>query len=206
VAFSPDGKRLAAASGKFKLNQAGEVRVWDVSGLPALPEAAPTAKQLEALFADLGGADAEKAYRAVWALAAAPREALPFLKDNAKPPTTAALDRIPKLIKELDDESFEVRENASAELERLGTLAVPALREALKSPSAEVVKRAEALLDKKPDTPPVTAEELKVVRVVEALQLMGTAEVKPVLEKLASGPAASLATLEAKAALARLKK
>jgi HEAT repeat protein len=52
------------------------------------------------------------------------------------------------LIKKLGDDSFEVREQASADLTALGALAEPYLRAALKSSDAEVTLRAEACLKK----------------------------------------------------------
>ena len=66
-----------------------------------------------------------------------PAEALP-----------AELLRIARLIQELDDDDFAVREKATAELETQGP-ALPALREALeRSPSAEVRHRAARILAK----------------------------------------------------------
>lgn len=55
-------------------------------------------------------------------------------------------DKIQALIKQLGDESFEVREKASADLIRLGAVAIPYLKEALKDTDLEVVRRAERCL------------------------------------------------------------
>lgn len=55
-------------------------------------------------------------------------------------------DRILALIKQLGDETFEVREKASTELIALGAAAVPFLKEALKDGDLEVVRRAERCL------------------------------------------------------------
>ena len=87
LAFSRDGARLATVSGKFQKNEPGEVKVWSLAALPAFegPAAPADRKGLEALWADLGGADAARAYRAVWALSAAPRLTVPFLHENARP-------------------------------------------------------------------------------------------------------------------------
>ena len=59
------------------------------------------------------------------------------------------LQRIPRLLADLDDDEFTVREKASTELAKLGELALPALQKALAAePSPEVRFRVEALLDK----------------------------------------------------------
>ena len=55
-------------------------------------------------------------------------------------------NRIQKLIRELGDDSFEVREKASAALTELGEVAVPLLRQAVQDPDIEVVRRAERCL------------------------------------------------------------
>jgi WD40 repeat protein len=205
VAFSPDGKRLAASSGHFRKAQAGEVRVWDVSGLPrdVLPE--PTAKEVDALFDAICGTDAGKAYRAVWTLGLAPKQAIPFLDKHMKTEKNSPLERIPQLIKDLDDEDFTVREKATAELEKMGRIAFPALQKAATSPSLEVRRRVEELLSRKVEGPTITPEELKLLRLIEACQHIGTAEVRPLLERLARGPSASQVTQDAKRALTRLK-
>jgi hypothetical protein len=59
----------------------------------------------------------------------------------------SAADRdILALIKQLGDDAFDVREKASANLIALGPVAVPFLREALRSEDAEIVRRAETCL------------------------------------------------------------
>jgi DNA-binding beta-propeller fold protein YncE len=207
LAFSRDGARLATVSGKFQKNEPGEVKVWSLAALPPPEGPAPPAdrKGLEALWADLGGADAARAYRAVWALSAAPRLTVPFLRENARPPAGGVdYERIARLVAELDDNVYEVRVKATAALEKLGPAAYPALRKALTSPSAEVRRRARMLLEKKGDAPALSPEELRALRVIEVLQHIGTAEVRPVLEKLAAGPKDAVVTQDAAAALALL--
>jgi WD40 repeat protein len=208
LAFSPDGKRLASASGKWNKEPPGEVRVWDVSEVVKAQEAgpAPDAKQLAALWTDLSGKDAAKAYRAVWELSASPKETLAFLKERVKaPPRNLALARIPKLIEALDDDSFEVRQKASEELAKLGTAAHAALQKARTSPSAEVRRRVEELLEKKgTPPPPMTDEEVLAWRTVEVLQHLGNAEARALLEKLAKDAGDTPLGQDAAAAAVRL--
>jgi hypothetical protein len=62
-------------------------------------------------------------------------------------PAPNAQVRIERLIKDLDNDSFRVREDAMRELLRLGVDAVPALKEALtKKPSEEVTRRVKQIL------------------------------------------------------------
>jgi hypothetical protein len=56
------------------------------------------------------------------------------------------LERIGQLITELGDDSFEVRQKASAQLVAIGSAAVPLLKQATKSDDIEVVRRAQECL------------------------------------------------------------
>src|SRR5262249_41806623 len=136
LAFSPHGQLLATASGKWNKDDQGEVKVWDLSSLPkpVIVRAVPSDRQLEALWSDLAGSDAPRAYQAIWDLSTPSRVALPFLYKNVKtPPDSLSQDRIDKLIADLDDNRFAVREKAATELERLGRAVFPSLRKALDS-------------------------------------------------------------------------
>jgi HEAT repeat protein len=59
-----------------------------------------------------------------------------------------ALHKIQGLIAQLGEDSFEMREKASAELAAFGSVAGPLLRKALDSSDVEVVRRAQRLLQK----------------------------------------------------------
>ncbi|HXG12587.1 MAG TPA: HEAT repeat domain-containing protein [Gemmataceae bacterium] len=61
--------------------------------------------------------------------------------------TDAARERALVLIRQLGNDSFEVREKATAELLEMGTAAVPFLRQAAGNPDAEVSQRARKCLD-----------------------------------------------------------
>jgi hypothetical protein len=61
-------------------------------------------------------------------------------------PDEVTSEKLALLVKQLGDESFEVREKANADLKALGVRAVPALRRAADSPDAEVKRRAEECL------------------------------------------------------------
>src|SRR5262249_47089835 len=154
--------------------------------------------ELRSAWEDLGG-DAGKAYRAIGALAAAPDQAVPFLTERVRPAAAPDAKRVAKLLVELDDERFEVREQASKELGGLGCLAEPALRKALDGrPSAEARRRLTALLEKVTAATP-TPEEVRAIRVVEALEQAGTATARRLMTDLAGGTPEARLTREAKA-------
>src|SRR5262249_13190910 len=127
LAFAPDGKRLASGGAD------PSVLVWDVSGsggTGATGQAAPTAAGLDALWARLAGGRAAPAYRGMGVLAAYPDRSLPFLKRRLRTGEKADA-AIRRLVEQLDDEQFGVREKATRELAERGEEAEPALRRAL---------------------------------------------------------------------------
>jgi RNA polymerase sigma factor (sigma-70 family) len=164
------------------------------------------ANELEGAWSDLSIADPIKSRRAVWALARSPKLALPLLKEALALAPAPAVDdkRIARLIADLDDDSFEVREGASAALAKLGGAAGPALRRALeRTPSAEVRRRLEALVAEL-DKTSVTPQHRRALRAVEVLEEIGTPEAEKLLARLAEeSPDAELAAA-AKAALKRM--
>src|SRR5262249_2435578 len=74
LAFAPGGARLA--SGGLD----GTTLVWGVPGGVAQPRAQRLpGRRLDDLWADLAGREADRAWRAVWALAGRPRQTVPYL-------------------------------------------------------------------------------------------------------------------------------
>src|SRR5205807_1530086 len=99
----------------------------------------------------------------------------------------------------------KIRQQATIELEKLGKLAVRALRESLKEQlSVETRRRVEDLLDKATGRVGLTGDRLRALRVVEALEKIGTPDARQVLERLATGGAGALQTQAAQEALERL--
>src|SRR4051794_8047353 len=87
---------------------------------PAAPPVPPDTRQLEGWWADLAGADAARAYRAVCSLADRPREAIPFLRPRLRPATTPDPRRLARLLADLDSDRFAARDQATRELAALG--------------------------------------------------------------------------------------
>jgi hypothetical protein len=133
-------------------------------------------------------------------------DALAFLKERVPLVVVPGTERVARLIADLDDDAFAVREKAQAELRALGGEAEPALREALKGkPSPEQARRVERLLEDL-KSHPVSGETLRGLWVVEYLERQATPEARELLTPLAKGAAGAWVTEEAKAALRRLGK
>jgi hypothetical protein len=167
-----------------------------------------TARRLDGLWSDLGGGAPARAFFARWALAAAPAQAVPYLKERVRPVAalTAELRRqVDRLVTDLDNDDFEVREKATADLEKLGESVVPAMRQALRNkPSPEVARRLEKLLQPH-DRKAGEAGSSRELSAVAVLEYAGTAEAKEMLAALAKGQAGARLTDEAQAALRRLE-
>jgi WD40 repeat protein len=195
LAFAPDG-RLVASGGEDTT-----VLLWDVVG-PVGPGPLSHDRQ-EALWRDLADPDPGRGQGAVWALAAAPAQAVPLLKDRLMP-LQAVAAQVARLIGALDDPRIAVRDKATRELTRLGKAAVPMLKRALAAdPSPEVRRRVGQLLARLPhDSTP--AEQWRTVRAVQTLEHAGGPEARRLLQALAAGSPADLVTREARISLGRL--
>jgi hypothetical protein len=198
LSFSPDGKLLATGSNDTT------VLLWDATRFKPKPvaEVQRRPEQLEALWNDLGGADAVRAYRAIHKLTTAPKSSAAFLKNQLHPIAPADAKQVVRLLSELDSDQFDIRDNAMKELEQLGDSAAAELRKALSGkPSLEVKRRIEQRLDK--ETSP---EHIRAIRALETLERIGTPEARELCARLADGVADAPLTREARAALKRMKR
>jgi WD40 repeat protein len=193
IAFSPEGRTIATGS------EDTTALLWDVTTFGG----GKSAGGIDAVWADLAADDAARARRAVWALASNPARSVPFLAGRLSPVPPPDQARVARLVGDLDDDNFDVRERATRELERLGEGAGPALHKVMAgNQSAEVRRRARGLLEKLGG--PVGPEQLRGIRAAEVLERIGTPEARRALARLAKGLADARLTREAKAALARL--
>jgi WD40 repeat protein len=205
LAWSPDGARIVAGLAD------GTAAVCSCP--PRDAEPAPPAKSEPAgLWAALGERDPTRALAAVreWSafLRAGSGEersaSLALLKERLSP---IAKERLDELIRQLDDDEYEVRVRATGELQRYGAAAGPALRRALEgTPSAEVRQRATMLLKTLGDATITSADVLRTLRAIEVLERAASPEARAILEALAGGADAARETQEARLAIDRLKK
>ena len=173
---------------------------------PRAPAKPLTAAELDRLWTQLTGDDAP-AYDAVEALAGAPSQAIPYLGPRVRagvPP--ADVKKIAALITKLDDDEFSVREEASAELQKLGPDALPQLRRTLEeSKSAEVRQRVQVLLENLANAS-LTPEQKRLRAALWICELIASAEFRKVLEDVASGKTDAWLAGEASASLKRMQK
>src|SRR5262249_29248586 len=139
-------------------------------------------------------------------LVSSPEQAVSFLGKQLRAGKAPDATRVERLIRDLDDEQLAVRAQATKELEALGDLAAPALKEALAGkPSGEAKRRLGALLGRLNEAS-LPAETVRQIRAVEALESIGNPEARRLLDKFAAGPPETHLTQEAKASLGRLAK
>jgi hypothetical protein len=200
LTFSPDSRRLAST------HSDGTALIWDMTHLSPKTDGAETitAKRLEELWNELASADAAQAYRAMRALAAAPAQSVPLLRQRLPKAVRVDAAKIARLLADLDSDQFAVREKASRELQGLGMAAEAAVRRALRQDaSLEMRRRLEQILAKL-ESGARTAEELRILRAVEVLEWIASPEARRFLEDLARGSSYGWLTQEAKFSLQRL--
>jgi hypothetical protein len=156
----------------------------------------------ERLWADLGGTDAVKAYRAVWRLRAS-ADAASFLEPRLRLTVVGNVSAA-YLIKDLDAPRFAVREKALRELEKQGRFAESALRAALADkPPLELRRRIEPLLARMGPPGQLPIEDVRTLRALEVLEYLGSPAARRLLTELSRGKPSFLSRA-AKASLERL--
>jgi hypothetical protein len=200
VGFVRGGQVLVSAS------RDDTVLIWDLIGRLDKERLRPvglSTAEVERLWGELAGADAEQAYRAIWTLAAAPEATVALLKTKLRPIPLVDSRRMEQLVTDLDDGRFKTRVSASRELEKLGELAEPALRKLLESqPSLEVQRAANKLLAK--PRAPLPPDGLQALRAIETLEQIGSPAARELLMVLGAGAPEARLTQDAKASLERL--
>lgn len=192
VAFSPDSKQLVSGSAD------ATVLLWDVAA--ALRHGNNTAKltkhEFAIFWAQLGSYPSEKSHRGMYRLVASPKESVKFIRKALQMPPFKSPPDLDKLLKDLDSNSFRVREKAMATLKKMGRTIAPALRKALAAnPPLEVQLRLKQLLapferKKRPRRKGAqfrrpTAQEIQRIRAILVLDRINTPEAHEVLASLA---------------------
>jgi WD40 repeat protein len=182
--FSPDGRFLAVG------DAGGTVLIHELTAYPPKYDATAMAnsEKLDKLWTDLAGEDAMQAFRSGWELTEASKQSVPFFQQCLRP-VAIVLDakRLAQLISDLEDGQFAVRQKATAELEKFGEFAAPALRKLLSDkPALEIRRRVEHLLETI-EAQKLPAETLCVLRAIQVLERTASSETRMILEKLAQG-------------------
>ncbi len=166
--------------------------------------AGPSADRLQEMWEELGCEDPVEARQTVRSLKAAREKSVSFLAKMLEPPKVddASLDR---LIRELDDSEFKVRRKALEQLVRIGRVAEEKLRDAVKKTKSGEVRYSAGLLLEACEKPLYTTKSTRQkVRAIWALEAIGDATARQVLEQLAAGDSRCPTVGLAIAALARL--
>jgi hypothetical protein len=200
-AYSADGKILASG------NENGSILLWDAARFSESHN--PPVRELSAVevkkeWDALGGTDGKRAFQALWALRAVPEKTMPLLKEHLRPAAAVSRERIAKLIADLDCDVFDKREEATAELRRIGAAAEEPLRAALKAnASVELHRRTRRLLATWQGFPP-SPERLRTLRMLELIERTGSTEAKKLLSTLAANESDPWMACEAAACRDRL--
>lgn len=204
LGWRPDGQALAVGA------LDGLVRVWERDALVRPRDVKVkklSAATLDRLWADLGLFDGGKSFAAMRNLSLHHEQALLLLR--ARAPLLVPLADIERWIGELDSDEPEVRERASALLEKQRWAAEGPLRKALERKiSVEQRRRIQDLLkkleaDRAPAKGPAEAK-LRAARAVELLERLATPAAQKLLGEWAAARPELLVTPAAKAAARRL--
>jgi WD40 repeat protein len=193
--FTPDGRFLSTAHGD------GTILLWDLS-LPRREMKRLSTSERNALWGELAGADASRAWSAVWRLSSAPTDSLALFRERLKPVLPAQAEGTAQLVADLDSPSFPRREESMKRLRELGPRAEARLRSALRGNlSAEQKRRIKELLSALESMAPPTGEELRELRAIAALARLDSPQARMLLSDLSKGVESAHLTRAARAAL-----
>jgi hypothetical protein len=203
LSFSPDGRQLASSS------QDTTILLWDLNR-PLQAGKVPDrldGPELAKLWKTLYLTDASQAEIAIWSLAHAPADSVPFLKQYLKPVKHPSTDEVAKLLANLDSDAFSARTEAESSLQRYGDLVLSDLESALKQKnSADKLRCLERLLQAAKDAshPFRTPEQLAQWRALEVLERIASAEARQTVLDLSGGVPGAHLTEAARTVLTRL--
>ena len=177
LAFTPGGNYLISQSDDSAL-------VWDLrKKIPAQAKSEDKAP-LQERWKTLAGDKGHEVHEAIWNLVDAPTAAVPFLKKRLGEMPRLTVPELDKLFADLDSPAFKTRARAFQTFASLRKEAEPFLRKALekKDLTLETRQGIERLLKQIAGPPsPMNAEEIRVLRVLEVLELIGTADARELI-------------------------
>src|SRR5207249_2643624 len=138
-------------------------------------------------------------------LAANPLAALAELNKHLAPLTADDAEPIRRLLRDLESRRFKLRDRAAQELAKTPAEWDYLLRDVLAgNPSLEVRRRLEPVLES-PSFSQFSPALVRKLRAVQALEMIGSAEARKLISRLASGLPEARLTQDAKDALRRLQ-
>ena len=176
------------------------VLAWDMR-----PPRVADSVSLESAWNALSAREAAESFRSEGRFLAARVETVKLFAEKIK--LAEALDpkRIQRLLADLGSNVFAVREAASKALRGLDEQAIPHLEASLKgAASVEVLTRVKKILEQHQRAAP-SSEQLRQQRAVMILEMIGDGASQNLLQRWAGGPAGARLTMEASAALKRLR-
>jgi hypothetical protein len=189
-AFSPDTRFLA-------VEVEDKIAIWKVwsSGI-----AAGKPKSDKDVIASISGSDASKAHAAVCHLLSNPARAVALLRRQLTETQSPAPASAVAMMKNLSDDSFEVREKSFLGLGEAGVSVDPLLRRRLSD--------ADCSLDEKQQIKNLLARlkpgKLLIVRALSTLELLGTPEAVALIKSLSSGDSESFLVQSAQSTYRRV--
>jgi WD40 repeat protein len=199
LVFSPDSKRLFSGADDTT------VVAWDVAPFfqsSRKPDSL-SAAAFETCWQDLQKPDAAEAFKAMHQLIATGTAIVPAFRRHLQP-EAADQEHVNKLIRALDDDRYDRRQDATRALEWLGERAGPALHKALGGPmSVEARSRAEAILGR---LGPGGVSALRSIRAIEVLERLRSPDATALIQELSKGDQSFPISQAAQAALQRLRK
>ncbi len=192
LAFAPDGKTLATAGDD------STVLLWDISKFRPVPGTVPS--DPGQVWADLA-ADPARAHAAFRAVVALGDRGVALLREHLKPAAPLDAKQLARLLDDLEDPRFPIRQKAAADLATLHDRIADALWERLMTTNSAEARRAINVLLKKLDGWVAHPDRLREVRAVGILERIATPVARKLLEEWSAGDPTALLTREARTAL-----
>ncbi len=195
LAYSPNGRLLVTAGAD------GAALVWDVRHARDKKQAfvKPSAEKLGECWDVLAETNAAKAFECMETFVQCPDQGVAWIAQHLKPIPRAPSEKVAALLRDLESDTFKIREAATRALEQLDEAIIVDLQQlAKKSQSADVRNCAERLLAR------IENGRLQRERAIEVLEMIGNAAAVKLLKSLADGQPDAPLTRDARWALRRL--
>lgn len=212
VAFTPDSRELVAMirdpERRLPRRQTWQMELFDKRGKRSLDANRTAAGVESSRWEQLAGRDAGRAFRTIRQLIdegeASVRMLEAKLREPPPPEPIVDEDEFARILRGLDDESYQTREKTGRMLRGMGRVAEDLLKRALgRQPTYELRQRIERLLVELSDA--YRGAEFRWTRTVTTLELIGTNSAIEVLNWTAVESPHPPTRREAIAALARLR-